>query len=235
MGPDLLILFRHAESKEQLAKRGQSFLPDMEGKKLLTGLTDSAVPLTPRGARHARDTGVVLLRRYGPLDVIYHSDYVRTSQTAYALLQAYPVHLRDRVRLVPEKLLRERSKGHLFDKTFEEIGREFPKFWEMHSQLMEFRIKFPGGDSLEKKVDDAKEFCRNEFPRLTGRRAGLVGHWGTLLAIRYYLEGWDEQKILQVMGSKENPSNCGITVYRKTGKERFELVECNVQLVTASP
>lgn len=89
-GPHLLVILRHAQSARNAAKAGKVFFNDADRIDELRTVPDHENPLTEAGLAQARAVGHGLRERFGTFDVVWHSGYRRTIETAASLLDAWP-------------------------------------------------------------------------------------------------------------------------------------------------
>src|SRR5579883_1492402 len=85
--PALLVIVRHGQSERNTfdIHAGIDKLPQE-----MASTPDHASPLTDAGRDQARKTGVGLREEFGAFDAIYHSPWLRTTETTELLLEAFP-------------------------------------------------------------------------------------------------------------------------------------------------
>jgi broad specificity phosphatase PhoE len=210
--PELLVLVRHAQSQSQLGKRGRYFT-DEEKAAWQGDFLDRAVPITEKGSGHARRVGHKLRAAYGVFDFAWCADYVRTEETAKALLEAYP--LTGRLKIKTSPLLRERDVGYFFSLTDAEVRRDYPHFDEYRDTVGQLDFRWRGGESLLPDVYQRVLLWKQE-QQLSGAWAGkrilVVASWGSLMMLRYFLEDWTREDFER---HAECMENCSVTVYRE--------------------
>lgn len=187
--PRLLVVARHAESVRNVAKAGQVFFPDPEARKGLEGEADHLAGLTDTGRAQARALGAELLRVFGQFDLVYHSGYRRTRETAETAVAAMGADAPAQP-LREHLFLRERDAGYTFNMTRDEAEAAFPwlrEYWRTVGPLL---ARPPGGESMADVATRVQQFFESSEQELAGRRVLLITHAGTLRMIRYLLEGW---------------------------------------------
>jgi broad specificity phosphatase PhoE len=225
--PSMLLLIRHAESARNQAKKGATYFADEYARRMVKGIPDNKIPLTPEGIRQARETGVVVRERFGAPDYLYHSGYERTIQTADGILAAYPESERERIQVRHNLFIRERDPGYSYDMTQEEAEAAFPWLKEYWRTQGGFLARPPGGESLADVVNRVYMFLNMLFRDRGGKKVFVVMHGGTLRCFRYILERWTYDQAL-AWPSGQSPRNCGLTLYGfDQEKERLVLREYN--------
>jgi 2,3-bisphosphoglycerate-dependent phosphoglycerate mutase len=63
--PALLVLVRHAESARNQAKKGSVYFADDAARRVVRGVSEQSVELTPAGHEQAAQTGVAIRERFG--------------------------------------------------------------------------------------------------------------------------------------------------------------------------
>jgi broad specificity phosphatase PhoE len=112
VAPELLVLVRHGQSDRNVAKAGHVFFPDEESRAAFAGVPERQAALTELGWQQARALGVRLREEHERFDLVLHSGYRRTRETAEALLEAWPVDARAAMVVGEDPLLSERDAGH---------------------------------------------------------------------------------------------------------------------------
>jgi phosphohistidine phosphatase SixA len=92
-------VIRHAESERNKGKKNSVYFADDEARKIIKGIPDHKIPLTPEGIAQAEKTGIALRKRFGTFDYIYHSGYLRTTQTMKGILKAWPEKERSKIKI----------------------------------------------------------------------------------------------------------------------------------------
>lgn len=215
--PEELVLLRHAQSARNAAKQGAVHLSDKVRQR--TGVhtvPDHFITLTEAGKaqaeacrRHFDDTRGYrcwgLVRERNRFDVAYESGYTRAVETADVVLRgtSTPRYRDHRVR--------ERDPGYGYPMTAEEHAAAFPYvggYWETFGRLF---ARPPGGESLLDVVDRVDRFLRDLRP--DDGRVLIVTHAGTIMAMRFLLEGWGYAEFEE--RDKYCPSNCGAFRYHR--------------------
>lgn len=211
--PYRVIFIRHGESVRNELKKGAVYFADDDAREQVRGISDDKVPLTNLGWQQATTTGVLLRRKFGVPDYLYHSGYLRTIQTAEGILDVYLAGERDRVRVRMNASIRERHAGYSYDMTKQEAETAFPwldEYWKTHGG---FIARPPGGDSLADVAERVYKFINMLFRDRAGMDVWAVTHGGTLRCIRFLFEHWTyDQAIAWPAG--QSPKNCGLTVYQ---------------------
>jgi broad specificity phosphatase PhoE len=211
--PDLLVLVRHGESERNVAKKDSMFYLDDEARKLVRGVADHRIALTPEGQRQARRTGAALRDRFGVFDHVYHSGYRRTVETADGILEAYTEAERASMRVRHDLFIRERDAGHAYDMTDAEAMAAFPwlqDYWQTHGP---FFARPPGGESLAQVCERVYTFLHKLARTKAGQRILVVTHAGTMRCFRYVLERWPYEEAEHRFTHELIP-NCSVTWYR---------------------
>jgi broad specificity phosphatase PhoE len=209
--PSLLVFLRHAESARNVAKKGNVFFADDESRRSLRGVADHNIPITEEGRRQAERTGHSLRERFGRFDVLYHSGYRRTIDTAEGVLRAYPADERGGWPVRCDTFIRERDAGFAYDMTSEEARTAFPYLDEYWRTTGSFFSRPPGGESVAQVCERAALFL-NRLESLPEQRILIVTHGVVLRAFRFLLENWDYATAEEAIRN-EAPENCSVTVY----------------------
>jgi broad specificity phosphatase PhoE len=204
--PKQIILIRHGQSQLQEARPGRYF-DTLEAKQKIKGLPDHRIELSKEGLRQALMAGDKLVSYYPDIDVVYHSGYTRAKQTADALIRNItPLPVLENI------LLNERDTGYTHSMTAEEVEKNFPYLNEYHQSTGEFYFRFPGGESFADVCERARVWLTQIAVAYADKRVLAVTHWGMIVALRYNLEGWDENEFMQRIGT-EDIANCSATVF----------------------
>jgi probable phosphoglycerate mutase len=232
--PSLLVLVRHAESVRNRIKGRNAFI-EMEGifvdgkeaRKLLDGIPDKEIPLTKKGLKQARKTGISLRKKYGIFHYIYHSGFRRTIETAAGLLSAYTEEERRRMKVEMNPFIYERHAGYTYNMTTADAEKHFPwlqPYWRMFGGYF---AQPPGGESLAQVTIRVKLFLEMMFRETCGQKVLVVLHGGSLRCVRFLLEHWDFDRA-RAWPPGQSPENCGVTVYEYDPAEgRMILKEYN--------
>ncbi len=224
--PALLVLVRHAESTRNQVKKDTVYFADDAARRVLRGTPDHLIELTDAGHEQALQTGRAIRERFGAFDCIYTSGYVRTRQTADALLAAYSDEERAGIAMEENFYIRERDPGYTYDMTEAEAMAAFPWLEEYWQTFGAFFSRPPGGESLADLAARVEVFLSALDRERSGQRVLVVAHGGTIRCLRFLLERWDYDKVSQLL--RENPPiNCGVTTYRPGASGRLELEDYN--------
>lgn len=225
--PALLVLVRHGESARNVAKKGNTYFIDDEARSALRGVPDHRIPLTDEGRRQAQRTGEALQQRFGRFDVVYHSGYARTLETAEGLLAAFPAEERAAMKVRHNLFIRERDPGHAYDMTTAEAEAAFPYLKEYWQTTGGFFAHPPGGESLAQVCERVYLFLNMLFRDRAGQKVLAVTHGGTLRAFRFLLERWSYEEA-ETRFRTDPPANCSVTVYQhEPAGNRLRLAEYN--------
>jgi broad specificity phosphatase PhoE len=224
-GPALLVVVRHAESTRNQVKKNTVYFADDAARRVLRGTPDHLVELTEAGHEQARQTGQAIRELFGVVDCIYTSGYFRTEQTADGLLSAYTPEERARIRTATNFYIRERDPGYTYDMTEAEAVTAFPWLAEYWQTFGGFFSRPPGGESLADLAARVDTFLATLERECAGQRVLVVAHGGTIRCLRFLLEGWEYEKVSQLLRD-DPPINCGVTTYR-AGPAGLELEDYN--------
>ena len=210
--PALLVLVRHGQSERNVATKNNRFYLDDEARRVVKGVPDHRIRLTEEGHRQASLTGTGLRDTYGTFDVVFHSGYRRTVETAEAILAAYPAEERARMRVRHHLFIRERDGGHTYDMTDAEATQAFPWLQEYWQTFGPFFARPPGGESLAQVCERVYSFLQKLSRTMSGKRVLVVTHAGTLWCFRYVLERWTYEDA-EERTRTEPILNCSVTAY----------------------
>jgi probable phosphoglycerate mutase len=212
VAPELLVLVRHGQSDRNVAKAGHVFFPDEESRAAFAGVPERQAALTELGWQQARALGVRLREEHERFDLVLHSGYRRTRETAEALLEAWPVDARAAMVVGEDPLLSERDAGHAVNMTTAEAREAFPwlaEYWRTTGPLF---ARPPGGESIADVAARVRLFLRSREAEFASRRVLLVTHNGTLRAFRSVLEGWTSDEFEQHLRG-DGHANCAVLAY----------------------
>ncbi len=228
--PLTLVIVRHAESVwHKYAKNGRS-----RAKKIpasLKGVPDHMTPLSGEGYRQAEETGRALAKMFTEFETVYHSPWLRTTETAKTIVEAFPEPQRGRMkeRLFRNLFLTEQDFGDLDAgvRDPEELKKLYDKFARDRELIGKFYAKPPNGQSWHEECKDTHHFLDICFrPNRHGQKLLIVTHGVTKQTFRYHLERIDEEKLVELYQADKN-KNCGVSHYEwnpKLGSEgRYEL------------
>lgn len=210
--PALLVIMRHAESTRNVAKAGQIFFADEAARGDLENDPDHGTCLTDAGRAQARELGETLHAAFGSFDVVFHSGYQRTRETAQGLLAAWPAESGSHRDVRSHLFLRERDSGYTFNMTTAEAEAAFPwlqSHWELSGR---FFARPPGAESLADVALRVHLFLESLKADCAGQRVLIVTHGGPLRMFRYWLEGWSHEDVVD-RWNREAVPNCCVIAY----------------------
>ena len=212
LAPALLTIVRHAESTRNSAKAGQFFFANEAARGDLENDPDHRTCLTETGRAQARELGNTLLGAFGAFDVVYHSGYQRTRETAEGVLEAWPADAVSRRDVRSHLFLRERDGGYTFNMTTAEAKAAFPwlqAHWELSGR---FFARPPGAESIADVALRVHLFLEEIKTTCAGQRVMVVTHGGPLRMFRYWLEGWSHEDVVD-RWDREAVPNCCVIAY----------------------
>lgn len=227
---ECIVFIRHGESLgNKLKIPGERYYPP-EALAQLEGLKEHETPLTDQGRHQAMVAGRWLRRTFGVPNIIYHSGYQRTEDTANLILDAY----RDGSRaidipVVRSNLLRERRAGYVFRMSKEDVETHFPWLETYYARVGPFAARPPGGESYEDMMERLRQF-HQIVPRVP--LVFVVGHNGTFLANDCLLQNWSLDKADKEIAAGGS-ENCGVTVYKRNERGTLSFAEYNREFLAA--
>jgi 2,3-bisphosphoglycerate-dependent phosphoglycerate mutase len=225
--PALLVLVRHAESARNQAKKGSVYFADDAARRVVRGVPEQHIPLTPDGHQQAEQTGLAIRERFGVFDYVYTSGYARTDETADGLLSAYSPEELAATKRRMNLFVRERDPGFAYDMTTAEAEAAFPWLHEYWQTFGGFFARPPGGESLADVVGRVHTFLDTLFRDRVGQKILVVTHGGTIRCFRFALERWHYEQASKRLVD-DAPANCGVTTYRcAPSGDRLELEDYN--------
>lgn len=208
---------RHGESEwnaEGNARAGQQY--EMKGDETpyqAEGVPDHLVPLTEKGHTQALATGVGLREKYGVLDVIYHSGYLRAKQTTEDVLKAYSEEERKKIKIREHARLRERESGYKFFMAEGQMDKLMPYYRGYFNTVGPFFASPPGGESHCQVCERVDPMIHEIFELRDKLKVACIVHSGTKRALRYNLEKWTREKYEAEYAKNGSTPNCGVTEY----------------------
>lgn len=224
MNPTTIVLIRHAESERNKALNGALFLNDPTAFESIGKTPDHKISITEKGIQQAKDTGKSLYELIGTPDIVFHSGYTRTKQTAEHVFASF--EHRETILFKEDLSIRERESGYTHTLLESEKEKNFPylqSYWDIIGGVFARPI---GGESLmdviEKRLAPFLEKIKIEYQ---GKTVVLVTHGRVIQCFRFMLDEMTWSEMEDFIAKKENnPENCGVTIYRKDAKEsKFKL------------
>ncbi len=209
--PAKLVLIRHAESERNKALNGALFLSDPTALEKVGKIPDHKISITEHGKFQAEKTSPKLLEIHGIPDVVFHSGYMRTKQTAESVLSSYGVK-----PLLKEDLsLREREGGYTHTLLESEKEKHFPylqEYWDIVGGLFARPI---GGESLMDVIENRlRPFLEYLNKNYAGKTVLLVTHGRVIQCFRFILDEMTWEKMEEYLEDKKStPTNCGVSTY----------------------
>lgn len=226
--PMTLILIRHAESERNKFLNGALFVNDPSTLEKIGKVPDHKITITEDGMIQVVKTSPVLYSKYGMPDVVFHSGYTRTRQTAEGVLSAYPKPAK---YILKEDLsLRERESGYTHTLLENDKNKHFPylqEYWDIVGGLFARPV---GGESLMDVIENRlRPFFLHLNNKFSGKTVFLVTHGKIIQASRFILDEMSWNEMDNFLGNdKKPPKNCSITVYKyDTSLGKLKLEEWN--------
>ncbi|MBU0459488.1 MAG: histidine phosphatase family protein [Nanoarchaeota archaeon] len=193
-----LILIRHGETEENEAGIHQGWLP---GK------------LTEKGIYQAKKLAERL--KNIPINIVYTSNLQRCLDTTKEITKLKP-----NLKVITEKLIRERNKGEWNGKHKDEID------WNTIPGE-KFNQKPPGGESLQEALERMKKFHQNLLKKHQNDTVLVVSHGGVLSLYRSFLLNQDIENCFQ-----QKIPNTGLTELEidHEGNVKVLTLNCNKHL-----
>ena len=228
--PQTLVIVRHAESVwNKNAEHGRGRVNKIPEE--LKGVPDHLTPLSAAGESQAILTGRILDMMFGGFETIYHSPWVRTTQTAKIIVDQFPDETRERMekRLFKNLFLTEQDFGYLDAGVTPpaELKKLYDRFYKEREIIGKFYAKPPNGDAWLAKCKDTHNFLDIIFRQNRhGQKILIVTHGVTMQTFRYHLERINEEKLVELYEADKN-KNCGVSHYEWNPKlgsgGRYEL------------
>jgi broad specificity phosphatase PhoE len=223
--PALLVVVRHGQSLRNTVNlhAGLDQIP-----KVVTEIPDHLTPLTDEGEQQAATTGQGLQGEFGRFDVVFHSPWLRTTQTAELLLQAFP---EPRPPLRRNLYLLEQSFGRLdpalWPHQLEHYEASFHQFEQQRSIVGRFYCRPPDGESWADVCMRTHHFLGVVFrPEWHGKRVLVVTHAVPQQSFRYHLEHPTEEELVEEYEAARN-LNCGAGAYSWSPDQGWQLLFWN--------
>ncbi len=217
--PAKLVLIRHAESERNAALNGGFFLNDPDILQKVGKVPDHRIPITEHGKSQAKKTSSKLLEIHGIPDVVFHSGYTRTKQTAEGVLSDYPENAN--LSIKEDLLIREREGGYPYTLLESEKDLHFPylqDYWNVVGGIFSRPV---GGESLMDVVENRlKPFLENLNKNYSGKTIFLVTHGRVIQCMRFILDEMSLEEMEKfIADNKSSPRNCSVAVYKYDSKE----------------
>lgn len=210
--PAKLVLIRHAESERNKALDGALFITDPSLLEAVAKIPDHKIALTEHGIAQAAATAASLKSSIGVPDVVFHSGYLRTKQTAAGLLGAYDPG----TIVVKENLaLREREGGYTHVLLAADAQNYFPYLQDYWSVVGGLFARPVGGESLMDVIEQRlKPFLQMLFADYADKTVVLVTHGRVIQCLRFILDEMTWEEMEAFLSEKDNtPKNASVTVY----------------------
>ncbi len=210
-----LILIRHAQSVRNALFKGNRFYRNDQEK---IGIPNHILPITPKGEGQAKEAARILNSNFDKPDVILHSGFTRTLQTAkiirdeMVIRSALDGHALS-VGLEQNHLLRERDAGYAFELTENEKEKHFSyldDYWKFEGNW--FAVP-PGGESFIQVMDRVSTFLHmlSLVEKYHDKTIYAVTHGGTMRAFQMLAEKVPFDKADELI---TNAKNCEIHAYQ---------------------
>ncbi len=210
-----LILIRHAQSVRNALFKGNRFYRNDREK---IGIPNHNLPISQKGEGQAKEAAKVLYSKFGRPDVILHSGFTRTLQTAKIIhnemitrseLDGHTLT----VELEQNHLLRERDAGYAFELTEAEKEKHFSyldDYWKFEGNW--FAVP-PGGESFIQVMDRVSTFLHmlSLVEKYRDKTIYAVTHGGTMRAFQMLAEKVPFDKADELI---INAKNCEIHAYQ---------------------
>lgn len=199
-----LLLVRHGESTGNVT-RARALTAGSE--VIDVDQRDPDVPLTETGQEQARALGRWLAQTPKTPAVAYVSPYVRARQTAAVALATAGLD----VQVHFDERLRDRELGILDRLTREGVIRQYPAEEQRRRWLGKFYYRPPGGESWADVVLRLRSLVSDLLVVPTEATVALVvSHDAVIMLLRYILEGWSEETLLETAAATE-VANASVT------------------------
>ncbi|MHB8574741.1 MAG: histidine phosphatase family protein [Dehalococcoidia bacterium] len=218
--PSLLVVVRHGESLRNTfdIHSGIEKLPES-----LAHIPDHRIPLTAEGERQARLTGKGLHGAFGDFDIVFHSPWLRTTQTAELVCAQFPRPLVLRRNI----FLTEQHFGQLdpslWPHRLEVYEAQYRLFEQQRDIMGKFYCRPPDGESWADVCIRTHQFLSILFrPQFDQKRILVVTHGVTQQSFRYHLEHPTEEELVEEYQHDRN-RNCGVGAYSWTPETSWKL------------
>jgi broad specificity phosphatase PhoE len=203
--PSYLVIVRHGESERNVAK---GIAKSKGAHTYSSDLRDMETPLTERGRMQAHLTGKHLANEY-KFDAVFTSPYVRTEQTAEAIIGQFAA----RPQVVREERIREIEFGSLDGLTTKGMKAKYPKEFARRHREGKYWYRPPGGESRPDVALRVHSFLGTLTRDYREQSVLIVSHSVVVLVFRRLLERWGEKEYMKV-DAEDDVLNCSVTAYR---------------------
>jgi broad specificity phosphatase PhoE len=222
--PALLVVVRHGQSLRNTfdLHRGVDEIPTAALE-----IPDHLIPLTDEGERQAAATGDGLGRDFGRFDYVFHSPWLRTTQTAELIERRLP----ERAKMRRSVFLTEQTFGELDSALW---PREMDRYlaarrrFEMRREIAgRFYSRPPDGESWADVCLRTHQFLGSIFrPETRDAKVLVVTHGVTQQTFRYHLEHPTEDELVEEY-ERDRSRNCGAGAYAWTPEPGWRLLFWN--------
>ena len=209
--PLKLVLIRHAESERNKALNGSLFLTDPTLLEKVGAVPDHKIHITEEGIEQARLTGERIFTEIGVPDVVIHSGYMRTRQTAEHVMKG----LEKDIPVKEELSIREREGGYTHTLLKDDKEKLFPylqNYWDIVGGLFARPV---GGESLMDVIENRlRPFLKTLQENYEGKTVFLFTHGRVIQCFRFILDEMTLEEMDAFINNPDScPENCSATVY----------------------
>ncbi len=212
--PKNLILVRHAEAEINVSRAKAQRLRPQPLK--FSKIKNEKSPLTGKGKKHAKATGIALRKKFKSFDVIFVSPYFRAKQTADIVKKVVSCK-----KVITDKRLGERSKGILELYTHYGVRTKFPKEYRRRMTKGPYYYRPPKGENFE-DVQVRINRVVNDLLKLSNKNVLVVTHGVGIACIMDFFEHFPINRLMKI---NDHVRLCSVTCYSlsKNGvfKRRF--------------
>lgn len=203
------------EFKRNSQSEETKYLTDLLQAKYQLEIGDYNTPLTDEGLRQAFVTGQNLSDVAPRPDVIFHSPYLRATETLTQMKEGsrLSMHPLEDVPCVEDDRIREQEHGLSLlynDWRFFEV--KHPEQAQLRRIQGPYWYQYPQGESVSMVRDRARSMIGTLIREYAGKNVLMVTHHLTILSIRANLERLTPDEFIR-LDQEEKPVNCGVTVY----------------------
>jgi broad specificity phosphatase PhoE len=223
--PSLLVVVRHGQSLRNTVNL-HAKLDQLA--QVATEIPDHLTPLTDAGEQQAASTGAGLRREFGSFDAVFHSPWLRTTQTAELLLRCFSTPLpplRRNLYLLEQNF--GRLDPALWPHQFEHYEASYRVFEQQRAIVGRFYCRPPDGESWADVCMRTHHFLGVIFrPEWHDKRVLVVTHAVPQQSFRYHLEHPTEEEVVEEYEAARN-LNCGAGAYTWSAKSGWQLLFWN--------